>query len=143
MQPYIEKIGRIGRKANPYFCLMGIDPEAYGDGKAELSMTVRPDMLNGVGWLQGGVYVSLIDETMALALMTALDDGEGIATISETTQFIKGVREGRIRAKAHIVRAGRKVIFAEGYVFVEGDEDTILSRTTASFSRLTPHTKQP
>lgn len=133
---YLDDIERVGRKANPFFCLMDIDPESYGDGRAELSMSVRPDMLNGVGWLQGGVYVSLIDEAMALALITVIGSDEGIATISETTQFIKGVRDGRIRARAHVVRAGRKIIFAEGFAFVEGKEDTILARTTASFSRL-------
>jgi len=135
---YIEDIGRIGRKANPFFCLMGIDPVSYGNGRAELSMEVRPDMLNGAGWVQGGVYVSLIDEAMALAMMTVIDDDEGIATVSETTQFIKGVREGRINAKAHVVRAGRKIIFAEGFAFASGKENEVLARTTASFSRITP-----
>jgi uncharacterized protein (TIGR00369 family) len=135
---YIEDIGRIGRKANPFFCLMGIDPVSYGDGRAELSMEVRSDMLNGVGWLQGGVYVALIDEAMALAMMTVIGDDEGIATVSETTQFIKGVRDGRISARAHVVRAGRKIIFAEGFAFIEGNEVEILARTTASFSRITP-----
>ena len=135
---YIEDIERIGMKANPFFCLMGIDPVSYGDGRAELSMEVRPDMLNGVGWLQGGVYVALVDEAMALAMMTVVGDDEGIATVSETTQFVKGVRNGRISAKAHVVRAGRKIIFAEGYTFIEGNENEILARTTASFSRITP-----
>jgi len=135
---YIEDIGRIGRKANPFFCLMGIDPVSYGDGRAELTMEVRPDMLNGVGWMQGGVYVSLIDEAMALAMMTVIGDDEGIATVSETTQFVKGVRDGRVSAKAHVVRAGRKIIFAEGFAFIEGNETEILARTTASFSRITP-----
>lgn len=135
---YIEDIERIGRKANPFFCLMGIDPVSYGNGRAELSMEVRPEMLNGVGWMQGGVYVSLIDEAMALAMMTVIGSDEGIATVSETTQFIKGVRDGRINAKAHVVRAGRKIIFAEGFAFVDGKENEILARTTASFSRITP-----
>ena len=135
---YIEDLESIGREANPYFCLMGIDPVTYGDGRAELTMEVRPDMLNGVGWMQGGVYVSLIDEAMALAMMTILGEGEGIATVSETTQFIKGVREGRINARAHVVRSGRKIIFAEGFAFADGKEDEVLARTTASFSRITP-----
>ena len=75
---------------------------------------------------------------MALAIMTAIDRDERIATISETTQFVKGVRNGNIGAKAHVVRAGRRIIFAEGFAFIEGKEDEILARTTASFSRITP-----
>lgn len=135
---YVEELDRIGRAANPFFCLMGIELVDYGGGKAQLSMPVRPDMMNGSGWMQGGVYVALIDEAMALAIMTAIGREERIATVSETTQFVKGVREGRISAKAHVVRAGRKIIFAEGFAFIEGKEDEILARTTASFSRITP-----
>jgi hypothetical protein len=33
---YIEEIARIGRDANPFFRLMGIDVGNYGNGRAEL-----------------------------------------------------------------------------------------------------------
>jgi acyl-coenzyme A thioesterase PaaI-like protein len=52
---YLEEIKRQGRASNPFFLMMGIDVDSFGGGKAELSMQVRPDMLNGVGWLQGGL----------------------------------------------------------------------------------------
>ncbi|MDD4300547.1 MAG: PaaI family thioesterase [Methanomicrobium sp.] len=133
---YPEELSKKGRTANPYFCLMGIDAVSFGDGNAVLSMEVRPDMLNGAGWLQGGVYVSLIDEAMALAIYTLLNEKEGIATISENTNFYKGVRDGKIFAKAYVVRRGRKIIFAEGFCYPEGEESKPLARTTASFAAL-------
>jgi len=52
---YLDEIKRRGRDANPFFSLMGIEIGPYGNGKAELLLTVRPDMHNGVGWLQGGL----------------------------------------------------------------------------------------
>lgn len=133
---YPEELSKLGRGANPYFGLMGIDAESFGDGSAVLSMEVRPDMLNGAGWLQGGVYVSLIDEAMALAIYTILKEDEGIATISENTNFYKGVREGKIYAKARVVRRGRRIIFAEGFCYSENDEKNVLAKTTASFAAL-------
>ena len=133
---YPEELSRLGRGANPYFGLMGIDAESFGDGSAVLSMEVRPNMLNGAGWLQGGVYVSLIDEAMALAIYTILKEDEGIATISENTNFYKGVREGKIYAKARVVRRGRRIIFAEGFCYSENDEKNVLAKTTASFAAL-------
>jgi uncharacterized protein (TIGR00369 family) len=133
---YPEELSEKGSLANPFFGLMGIDAESFGDGSAVLSMEVRPDMLNGVGWLQGGVYVSLIDEAMALAIYTVLTEKEGIATISENTNFHKGVREGKICAKARVVRRGRRIIFAEGLCYPKGCESNILARTTASFAVL-------
>lgn len=131
---YLGEVQKRGRDANPFFKLMGIEVATFGDGKAELRMEVRPDMLNGAGWMQGGIYTALADEAMALALFTALDENDRIATISETTSFFRGVREGRIVAEGRVTRIGRQVAFAEGQVRVEGAEDQILSQTSASFS---------
>jgi acyl-CoA thioesterase len=129
---YLEEIKNRGRDANPFFRLMGIDVDSFGGGKALLSMEIRPDMLNGVGWLQGGLYVALSDEAMALALYTVLREGELIATISESTSYLRGVRTGRIYAEARVVRKGQQVAFTEGCVNDVGGE--LLSETRASFA---------
>lgn len=131
---YLDNIAKNGRNANPFFCLMGIDIVNYGKGKAELKMTVRQDMHNGVGWLQGGMLVALADEAMALAIYPLLAEDEGIATISESTSFIKGVREGTIHAEGRVIKKGRRVAFVEGDVWLEGTEKILLSHTTAAFT---------
>jgi len=131
---YLENIRQHGRDANPFFCLMGIDIVSYEAGKAVLSMGIRPDMHNGVGWLQGGILVALADEAIALALYTLLTEHEGIATISESTSFVKGVQEGVIVAEAKVIKKGRRVAFAEAEVFLSNDEKTMLSRTSAAFA---------
>ncbi|WP_245618565.1 PaaI family thioesterase [Methanogenium cariaci] len=101
-------------------------------------MDVRPDMLNGGGWLQGGgVYAALADEAMALALFTALKEDEIIATISETTSFYRGgVRDGTVEAEATVVRKGRKVAFTKGGVVRRPGKDggEILAESSASFT---------
>jgi len=131
---YLEKIKKDGKYANPFFCLMGIDVVSVEPGKAVLRMQVRPDMHNGVGWLQGGMLAALADEAMALALYTLLAKNEGIATISESTSFIKGVKEGFIIAEGRVIRKGRRVAFAEGEVFMDDIEKAMLSRTSAAFA---------
>jgi acyl-CoA thioesterase len=131
---YLENIKKDGKYANPFFCLMGIDIVSVEPGKAILSMQVRPDMHNGEGWLQGGILAAVADEAMALALYPLLSRTEGIATISESTSFIRGVQDGCIFAKGNVIRKGRRVAFAEGEVFADSDEKTILSRTSAAFA---------
>jgi acyl-CoA thioesterase len=130
---YLDGIKRMGPAANPFFLLMGIDVCSFGNGQAELSMEVRPDMLNGAGWLQGGLYTALCDEAMALALFTSLREGECIATISESTSYLQGVRGGKILAIGKVIKKGRHVAFTEGYVRKETDVSAILSQTRASF----------
>jgi len=129
---YIEEIKSKGSGANPYFGLMGIEVQDFGDGQAELTLRVRGDMLNGAGWLQGGVYVSLADEAMALAIFTELEEKKGIATISESTDYYRGINSGILTAKGRIIKKTRKLIFAEGITCSE-DESQVYSKTTASF----------
>lgn len=131
---YLERIRNQGREANPFFCLMGIDVVSVEEGNAVLRMAVRPDMLNGVGWLQGGIFTALADEAMALALHPMLSPHEGIATISESTSFIKGVKDGVLIAQGRVIKKGHRVVFAEGDVTLDQKEKEILARTCAAFA---------
>jgi len=133
---YLDEISLKGRDANPFFRMMGIEVVSYGTGEAVLEMEVTPDMMNGDGWLQGGVYTALADEAMALALVTVMEADESIATVSETTSFYRGVREGRLRAEGRVVRKGRRIAFAEGRLFLDGEDAVILSKSDASFAVL-------
>jgi acyl-CoA thioesterase len=129
---YLERVRQRGRDANPFFLLMGIELGTYGNGEAELFMPVRPDMHNGVGWLQGGLFTALCDEAMALALFTVLEEGTGIATISESTSFLQGIRIGRIKATGKVIKKGRSIAFMEGHV--KSEDGKILAKTSASFA---------
>jgi len=131
---YLDKIKKDGKLANPFFCLMGIEIMSAEAGRAVLKMQVRPDIHNGVGWLQGGMLVALADEAMALAVYSQLSDSEGIATISESTSFIKGVRNGVVYAEGRVIRKGRRVAFCEGEVWTQNGEKALLSRTSAAFA---------
>jgi acyl-CoA thioesterase len=131
---YLQEIEKRGSDANPFFRMMGIRIVSYAEGEAVLAMEVRPEMYNGVGWMQGGLFAALCDEAMALALYTKLEDDEGIATISETTTFLRGAKTGTIMAEGKVIRKGRRVAFTEGYVRQEDEAGTLLSRTSASFA---------
>ncbi|WML67625.1 MAG: hypothetical protein METHP_01168 [Methanoregula sp. SKADARSKE-2] len=131
---YLDKITAKDPSANPFFSLMGIEVVSLEPGKAILKMQVRPAMLNGAGWLQGGMLVALADEAVALATYPGLDETEGSATISESTSFIRGAREGVISAEGRLLKKGRRVAFEEAEVFTGSDERIILSRTSAAFA---------
>ena len=134
---YFEAIRKHGREANPFFVMMGIDVVSIGEGTAQLSMKVRPDMQNGVGFLQGGIFTGMADEAMALALYSVLSPGERIATISETTSFLKGARDGHLLlATGRVVRKGRRVAFTEGEVRSDSEDGEILARCAAAFAIL-------
>lgn len=130
---YLEDISAKGASANPFFMMMGVEVRSMGEGKAVLSMKIQPGMKNGEGWLQGGLFVALADEAMALATYTLLSPDETIATVSESTSFLSGAKEGTLRAEATVIRRGRRVVFAEGNVF-DDTTDRHLVRSSAVFA---------
>ena len=73
-----------------------------------------------------GLYTALCDEAMALALFTILENGEHIATISESTTYLEGVRCWKIIAKGKVVKKGRHVAFTEGCVKKADGDKAIL-----------------
>jgi acyl-CoA thioesterase len=132
----MENIRQSGRDANPFFRLMDIEIGDICEGNAEISMKIRPDMMNGEDWLQGGLFTALADEAMVLAIYSLLPPDEQIATISETTTFISGAREGTLVASGRVIKKGKRVVFAEGDVrSLEGGKG-ILSRSSAAFAVL-------
>lgn len=133
MHPYAENIAKIGAKANPTFMTLGIEPISWGNESAVLKMHVDEHIHNGSGFLQGGFYVILADEAIALAVLAELTENEGTTTITETTEFIRGIKEGDMYATAKLIRKGRRVIFAEAEVHEGSPDGKLLSKTTASY----------
>jgi acyl-CoA thioesterase len=130
---YFERIRTQGRDANPFFTLMGVELAEMNSGSATLHMAIRPEMMNGEGWLQGGLFTALADEAMVLALYPLLDHDERVATISETTNFLAGANKGVLVASGRIIKRGRRVIFAEADIRLAGS-DRILARCTSAYA---------
>ena len=132
MTSYLDRLRAGDENANPFFGMLGVRVDRVDGGTGELSVEVRPGFCNGEGWVQGGLYTALADEAIVLAIYQALGEGESIATITESTSFLRGVNAGRLRAVGRVVKRGRRVIFGEGQVF-EG-EGKLCSVTTASYA---------
>ena len=133
MHAYAEAVKNLGARANNTFMTLGIEPVSFGNGEAVLSLQVTEKLHNGAGVLQGGIFVVLSDEAMALAIHGEMEAGENAVTVSETTEFIRGIADGTIEAHAKITKKGRRIIFAEAEVQESGKSGRVLSRTVASF----------
>lgn len=103
---------------------LGIALDEVGPGTARMSMTVRPDMVNGHGICHGGFIFTLADSTFAFACNAYGD--RAVAHHNEIT-FVRPGRLGEtLTATAEErVRAGRSGIYdvrvtgADGSVVAE------------------------
>jgi uncharacterized protein (TIGR00369 family) len=78
--------------------------------------------------LHGGVLMSLADNLGGLCAYLNLPAGAGTATISSSTNFLRGAREGHVTATARPLRVGRTVIVVQ--TELRDDAGRLVSQTT-------------
>ena len=105
---------------------MGSKVEVVEPGKAVCHIDVEDIHLNGNGTLHGGVYASLLDNAMGLAVAALV--GLRTATINLDVHFLGAVREGRITCSAEVVHRTRRIATVEAKVR-DGDQDLVAMGT--------------
>ncbi len=116
--------------AGPLGDLLSIVPEASGQGRARMRLTVDPALRNPGGVLHGGVVYTLVDYSMARAVLHGLPEGEHCTTIEIKISYLEAVREGTLIVETEIVRQGRNIVFLTSDV--TDDKDRLVATATGS-----------
>ena len=111
---------------------MGMRVERIDEGEAELALEVRPEHLNLMGALHGGVISSLADTATGVAMHAALEDGwTHVTTSLQLTFLAPGSLGDRVLAIGRVVKHGRRLGYAEADV--RRSDGTLLARAAATF----------
>jgi uncharacterized protein (TIGR00369 family) len=111
--------------------LLGMRPEAYGDGRCSFSLTVGPDHTNPYGAVHGGVVAALVDQAMGGAVHSRLEPGERCTTIEIKINYLAPVTAGELRADASLIQRSRRIGVLEARVHVDGG--TLVAHATGTF----------
>lgn len=95
-------------------------------------LTVRPELLNRAGLLSGAVGYALIDYAMGSALWAQRNDGEGIATLSISVNYLQSATKGEVLCHAHVDRRNRTAATLRATVMA--DDGRLLLTAIGSFS---------
>ena len=109
-----------------------VDPyEAYifqhfrrsnADGSVTYALAMDERHGNSRGVVHGGVLMTFADSVLGLATWTACEPGTWSVTVSQSSNFLRGVRVGDIvEVTPVILRATRTMIFARGDFLVKGE----------------------
>lgn len=79
----------------------------------------------------GGVLFTLLDTAMGRAVIEALPEGQGCATVELKINYFRPVQKGRIRAEARLVEKTRRIAYAEGSI--QNEEGKLLARASGTF----------
>jgi uncharacterized protein (TIGR00369 family) len=129
-EDYLNRLQGGDDAMNPFLGFMGMTLEELGSGYARFRMPIVGEFMQGAGVVQGGLVVAMASESIAHAVMTQLEPGEGIATIELKNNFLASVKDGELIAEARVFKKGGRVII--GDCLVSSDSGKALSRTTSS-----------
>jgi len=118
----------------PYAQLLGIELEDISEGSATLGLDIRKDLTQNHGVVHGGAIASLIDTSMAFAIITLLAPREKVTTVDLTVSYLRPLTKGRVTAKAKVVRAGRRLFVVSAEVFA--DDGSLASTALSTYIKV-------
>lgn len=120
----------------PFAKLLGIQVDSVVAGHAVMSLAVRDDHKQNHGVVHGGAIASLIDSSMAFAIIPLLAENERTTTVDLTIHYLRPLTEGVAKSSARVVRAGRRVIVVTAEVLDQ--RERLVATAVSTYLRLAP-----
>ena len=117
------------RHLAPITELLGITPVEVGRGDVTLAMEAGTRFHSPLGRVHGGIIVDLADAAMGTATAMVLDDGDSFVTTDLHVAYLKSVRDGRVTARAVVIKEGRTTIYLEAEV---RQGDSLIARLSST-----------
>ena len=118
LKKYEAELRRRAAESGPTADL-GLELESLEQGHVVFSMKVKERHKQMHGVVHGGVLATLADTVAAIAAYTTVPKGTQIATVELKINYLEAVADGRIKAEARVLRAGRNFVVVECELFHE------------------------
>lgn len=135
MSPQLRAILEQLVSTPPHPAALGFRLDAVDDDGVTLALTWREDLVGDAasGVLAGGVVSSLLDHACGMAVWTALDAFQPIATLDMRIDYMRAAEPGRdVLARATTYRLTRSIAFVRGIAH-DGDPDDPVAAVQAAF----------
>jgi uncharacterized protein (TIGR00369 family) len=111
---------------------LGIELIAFGDGWCETRVTVKPTLEQQHGFVHAGVLMTLADHTCGGAAATVAPEGQDVITVENKVSFLRPATGAALFCQTEVLRAGKRLIFAEGEVTIERDNKRLIVAKASS-----------
>lgn len=112
MSSLVERVRRMLRgelPPPPVARLVGFAVRSAEGGRAIVTFEAGPQHANPMGTVHGGILADVADAAMGFAYLSTLAEGESFTTLEFKINFLKPVRDGRLRAEGRVVKRGRTI----------------------------------
>ncbi len=124
------KENRIAEYASPNLAL-GMAPVEFGPGTSRWVWHSQPgSALNPFGTLQGGYLTVFVDELLATAIASVLEDGEWAMTAEFKINFLRALTPAPLAGSARVLRRSRTLAFLEAQVETADGQIAVTASST-------------
>ena len=95
-------------------------------------MAVTPALEQQHGFVHAGVLMTLADHTCGGAAATVAPDGQDVITVENKVSFLRPATGAVVYCRAEVLRAGKRLVFAEGEVTVEREGKRVIVAKASS-----------
>lgn len=120
----------------PFAAALGMELVSATSDEVIGRLEWREDLCTTGGAFNGGALMSLADNMGGMCAYLNLPPGAATATISSSTNFLRGVRKGYVTATSRPLRVGRSVIVVE--TEIRDDDDRLAAHTTQAQAVIGP-----
>ena len=120
----------------PFVRHLGFVLTVFADGQSELRFTPQPEHLNSYRVAHGGVVMTLLDVTMAMAARAA-PGRTGVVTVEMKTSFMRP-SHGPLVARGRLLHHTATLAFTEATVFDEAGQACAHATGTFKYIRRLP-----
>jgi uncharacterized protein (TIGR00369 family) len=121
---------------NPFLAFLGATRHVWRKDHCEFRLTVRPELLNRQGILQGGVVSTLLDAACGYAGLYSPSLHEPLHgyTVSLALNFMNKGSGTFVSARGYVEQRGRSIFFARGEAWM--DARILLATAQGTFKLL-------
>ena len=112
----------------PFAQQLGMTVDEASADRVVARLAWTPQLCTVAGVMHGGALMSLADTAGALVAFLGLPDGATTATITSTTQLLRPVTGGNVRAVAVPLHRGRTTVTAQASLY--DDDGRLVAQTT-------------
>ena len=122
----------------PFAVAVGVELTAASAEETRGRLAWSPDRCTVAGTLHGGALMALADSVGAVCAFLGLPAGAGTATLSSSTNLLRGVRDGYVEAVARPLHRGRTTVVV--VTELHDAQGRLVAQTTQTQAVLLPAT---
>ncbi|MFM0320848.1 PaaI family thioesterase [Caballeronia glebae] len=100
---------------SPFIDSLGVELLKAQDGESEVRLPLRDEHMNTWGIAHGGVTMTLLDASLALAARSVAGDGIGVVTVEMKVNFMQPGR-GELRGYGRVLHRSTTMAYCEGEI---------------------------